>query len=108
MLVRCHVGTMTAGASRRIRALRPEPSLLPPSRQRIRVRDAAEILGCSCSVVRGLLDHGMLRSRQFTDRGVRVTRESLLTFLRWFEDIEDDDDDRLKSRAPRRRGRKRK
>ena len=94
---------MTAERAHIIRTLRPEPSLLPPSGRRILIRDAAEILGCSRSVVRGLLNHGMLRGQWFSDRGIRVTRESLLTFIRWFEAIEVDDD-RLKSRAPRRRG----
>ena len=99
-IVVCHGGALSVERSRIILGLRPEPSLLPPPGGRILIRDAAEILGCSCHIVRRLLNDGMLRGQRFTVRGIRVTRESLLAFIRWFEAIEVEDD-RLNSRCNR-------
>ncbi|MBZ5509942.1 MAG: hypothetical protein LAN70_02120 [Acidobacteriia bacterium] len=96
---------MGAKASRRVRTLRPDPLLLPQSNadsRRIVIRDAAAILGCSPAIVRRLLSDGMLQGRRFTIRGISVTRESLLKLMFWLQVIEEEDDERLKFRAPRR------
>lgn len=56
----------------------------------------------SPAIVRRLLSDGMLQGRRFTIRGISVTRESLLKLMFWLQVIEEEDDERLKFRAPRR------